>query len=94
WRLQLNTTADLRAITVYLWKIVNVEGFALLDKHIPLCSSSLCRYSQIEQQTNNSLINNLNKKNHFENLKPFIENNPAKICIALLKFPIYQQVIA
>lgn len=39
WRLQLNNTADLRAITVYLWKIVNVEGFALLDKHIPLNSS-------------------------------------------------------
>ncbi|CAF4728782.1 unnamed protein product, partial [Rotaria sp. Silwood1] len=84
WRLQLNTTADLRAITVYLWKIVNVEGFALLDKHIPLCSSSLCRYSQIEQQTNNSLINNLNKKNHFENLKPFIENNRRKILTGMM----------
>jgi hypothetical protein len=46
WCLQLNTTADLRAITVYLWKIVNVEGFALLDKHIP-SSSSMPRYSQI-----------------------------------------------
>jgi hypothetical protein len=45
WRLQLNNTADLRAITVYLWKIVNVEGFALLDKHIPL-SSSMRRTSQ------------------------------------------------
>jgi hypothetical protein len=45
WRLQLNTTADLRAITVYLWKIINVEGFALFDKHIPL-SPSMRRYSQ------------------------------------------------
>jgi hypothetical protein len=48
WRLQLNNTADLRAITVYLWKIVNVEGFALLDKHIPL-SSSIHRTSQPQQ---------------------------------------------
>ncbi|UJR13521.1 hypothetical protein I4U23_000535 [Adineta vaga] len=48
WRLQLNNTADLRAITVYLWKIVNVEGFALLDKHIPF-SSSMRRTSQPHQ---------------------------------------------
>lgn len=48
WRLQLNTTADLRAITVYLWKIVNVEGFALFDKHIPL-NISTRRYSQSHQ---------------------------------------------
>lgn len=45
WRLQLNTTADLRAITVYLWKIINVDGFGLLDKQIPL-SPSMRRYSQ------------------------------------------------
>lgn len=45
WRLQLNSTADLRAITVYLWKIVNVEGFALLDKHIPF-TTPMRRYSQ------------------------------------------------
>ncbi|CAF3718220.1 unnamed protein product [Adineta steineri] len=49
WRLQLNNTADLRAITVYLWKIVNVEGFALLDKHIPL-NSSMRRTSQPQHQ--------------------------------------------
>jgi hypothetical protein len=48
WRLQLNNTADLRAITVYLWKIVNVEGFALLDKHIPL-NTPMRRYSQSHQ---------------------------------------------
>lgn len=48
WRLQLNNTADLRAITVYLWKIVNVEGFALFDKHIPL-NSSMRRFSQSHQ---------------------------------------------
>jgi hypothetical protein len=48
WRLQLNSTADLRAITVYLWKIVNVEGFALLDKHIPF-NTPMRRYSQSHQ---------------------------------------------
>jgi hypothetical protein len=48
WRLQLNNTADLRAITVYLWKIVNVEGFALLNKHIPL-HTPIRRYSQSHQ---------------------------------------------
>ncbi|CAF2860546.1 unnamed protein product [Rotaria sp. Silwood2] len=48
WRLQLNTTADLRAITVYLWKIVNVEGFALFDKHIPL-NTPMRRCSQSHQ---------------------------------------------
>ena len=47
WRLQLNNTADLRAITVYLWKIVNVEGFALFDKHLPL-NSTLPRSSQVQ----------------------------------------------
>ncbi|CAF3618504.1 unnamed protein product, partial [Rotaria sp. Silwood2] len=95
WRLQLNTTADLRAITVYLWKIVNAEDFALLDKHIPLCST-LRRYSQIEQQQQinnfqknniskkNSIYhkssnNNLNKKDNFEYLKTFIVNNRRKI---------------
>ena len=40
WRLQLNNTTDLRAITVYLWKIVNVEGFALFDKQIPFHPSN------------------------------------------------------
>jgi hypothetical protein len=45
WRLQLNNTADLRAITVYLWKIVNIEGCALFDKHIPL-NPSMHRHSQ------------------------------------------------
>ena len=48
WRLQLNSTGDLRAITVYLWKIVNVEGFALLDKHIPF-NTPMRRYSQSHQ---------------------------------------------
>lgn len=48
WRLQLNNTADLRAITVYLWKIINVEGFALFDKHIPL-NTPIRRYSQTHQ---------------------------------------------
>ena len=48
WRLQLNTTNDLRAITVYLWKIVNVEGFALFDKHIPL-NTLVHSYSQAKQ---------------------------------------------
>ena len=48
WRLQLNNTSDLRTITVYLWKIVNVEGFALFDKQLPL-SSSLRRTSHPHQ---------------------------------------------
>ncbi|CAM4740330.1 unnamed protein product [Rotaria magnacalcarata] len=48
WRLQLNTTADLRAITVYLWKIVNVEGYALFDKQVPL-NMPTHRYSQSHQ---------------------------------------------
>jgi hypothetical protein len=47
WRLQLNNTGDLRAITVYLWKIVNVQGFALFDKHIP-SNPSLHRQSAVK----------------------------------------------
>ena len=45
WRLQLNNNADLRAITVHLWKIVSIEGCALFDKHIPL-NPSIHRHSQ------------------------------------------------
>lgn len=77
WRLQLNTTADLRAITVYLWKIVNVEGFALLDKHIPN-SSSIRRYSEIERRMNvlpnsnkNSSKLNADLYKNSPNLQPF-----------------------
>jgi len=76
WRLQLNTTADLRAITVYLWKIVNVEGFALLDKHIPL-SSSMRRYSQsgrrmtiLPTSTGNS------NKNPYQTINDMYKNSP------------------
>lgn len=50
WRLQLNSTTDLRAITVYLWKIVNIEGFANLDQHIPL-SLPMRRHSQMHNIT-------------------------------------------
>ena len=69
WRLQLNTTADLRAITVYLWKIVNVEGFALFDKHIP-SSISMRQYSQpgrrMTMVSPNSAANE--KKNPFQTI--------------------------
>jgi hypothetical protein len=75
WRLQLNTTADLRAITVYLWKIVNVEGFALLDKHIPLCSS-MRRYSQTGPRMTilQTSTRNLNK-NPYQTINDMYKNS-------------------
>ena len=66
WRLQLNTTADLRAITVYLWKIVNVEGFALFDKHIS-SSSSMRRCSQTGRRMT-VLPNNNSNKNPYQTI--------------------------
>ena len=74
WRLQLNTTADLRAITVYLWKIVNVEGFALLDKHIP-SSSSLRRSSQPDRRMPISSTMNSNK-NPYQIVTDTCKNSP------------------
>ncbi|CAF0747680.1 unnamed protein product [Adineta ricciae] len=79
WRLQLNNTADLRAITVYLWKIVNVEGFALFDKHIPL-NSSMRRYSQSYQTgrratlVSSSLLPNSNK-NPYQTIADMYKNS-------------------
>ena len=79
WRLQLNNTADLRAITVYLWKIVNVEGFALFDKHIPL-NSSMRRYSQSHQTgrratlVSSSLLPNSNK-NPYQTIADMYKNS-------------------
>ncbi|CAF1176350.1 unnamed protein product, partial [Adineta ricciae] len=84
WRLQLNNTSDLRAITVYLWKIVNVEGFALFDKQLPL-SSSLRRTSHPHQSARRmtllptSLATNSNK-NPYQTItdlyKNFSEDQP------------------
>lgn len=70
WRLQLNTTADLRAITVYLWKIVNVEGFALFDKHIS-SNTSMRRYSHAGRRTTTPTISpptSNGKKNPFQTI--------------------------
>lgn len=77
WRLQLNTTADLRAITVYLWKIVNVEGFALFDKHVPL-TTSLRRYSQVDRRMTifpTTPITN-STKNPFHTVTDPLRNSP------------------
>jgi hypothetical protein len=85
WRLQLNNTADLRAITVYLWKIINVEGFALFDKHIPL-NTPVRRYSQSHQTGRRmtivptSTITNSNK-NPYQTITEMYKNstnNPIK----------------
>jgi hypothetical protein len=79
WRLQLNNTADLRAITVYLWKIVNVEGFALFDKHIPL-NTPVRRHSQSHQTGRrmtivpSSTITNSNK-NPYQTIADMYKNS-------------------
>ena len=80
WRLQLNTTADLRAVTVYLWKIVNVEGFGLFDKHIPF-NLSTNRRSQSYQTGHHmkvispsSTLTNSNK-NPFETISDMYKNS-------------------
>jgi hypothetical protein len=78
WRLQLNNTADLRAITVYLWKIVNVEGFALLDKHIPL-STSMRQYSHTQQTARRMTIapTTMNSnKNPYQTITDMYKNSP------------------
>lgn len=77
WRLQLNTTADLRAITVYLWKIVNVEGFALFDKHIPL-STSMRRYSHSGRRTTTAILSPTSngKKNPFQTIANAQKTSP------------------
>jgi hypothetical protein len=79
WRLQLNNTADLRAITVYLWKIVNVEGFALLDKHIPL-SSSMRRYSHTQQTPRRLTLlptsGTTSTKNPYQTISDMYKNSP------------------
>lgn len=80
WRLQLNTTADLRAITVYLWKIVNVEGYALFDKHIPF-NMPLRRHSQSHQNgrrltllsTTTTLTNS--QKNPYQTITDMYKNS-------------------
>ena len=85
WRLQLNSTVDLRAITVYLWKIVNVEGFALFDKHIPL-NTPVRRYSQSHQTGRRMTIipttTNINStKNPYQTISEMYKNsatNPIK----------------
>ncbi|CAF3485478.1 unnamed protein product [Adineta steineri] len=77
WRLQLNNTADLRAITVYLWKIVNVENCALFDKHVPL-NPSMRRYSQSHQtgrrMTLTSTLINSNK-NPYQTITDMYKNS-------------------
>jgi hypothetical protein len=85
WRLQLNNTADLRAITVYLWKIVNVEGFALFDKHIPL-NTPIRRYSQSNQTgrrmtiipTSTTINSNKNPYQTIAEMYKNSTNNPIK----------------
>ena len=85
WRLQLNNTADLRAITVYLWKIVNVEGFALFDKHIPL-NTPVRRFSHSHQTgrrmtiapTSNSIGSNNNAYQAIADMYKNAANNHIK----------------
>ncbi|CAF0723640.1 unnamed protein product, partial [Didymodactylos carnosus] len=80
WKLQLASTTDLRAITVYLWKIINIEGFAALDKHIPInipmrYQQKLSQQQQQQQQNSGRKMTSIspniksNNKNPYQQIK-------------------------